>query len=661
MKTNMKRVGWAGASAALALAATGLIAPAAAFADDAESVAPTSGPQYDATAKALLSSGDQVKIVGSDGKGSVVVYATADEASLEGEPRQFVEKNSNVILKTLDAAPQKAAATDVVGGAGYFGQVSGDNGFLCSVGFSGFAPDGDPAVISAGHCTEDGEIQNVTLTKPSSDTAGGGSNQVVLTYPLGQFGFSQFGGPGNSAGANGDAKSVDISVIDVDNNDLDLKPEVTDWSDIDDLSASTFPIRSVGEAQLGAFAKSGRTTGYTQGNIEIVDGWLEVEGRWVHGFGGPIDVIQGDSGGPMWQGDTAVGVTSALFDYQGVRYGWGADLQSGLALTGGYTVEVQVDAPKLTSPENGGTVGVGGAISGTAQAGTTLVVTPASGEKFTIDVDGSGAWSFKAPDKLGTYAFSLQSTSGYSTSSTVDASVEVLPEAPAITSPADGSSIVSEITKVTGTGLAGATVTLTGDVKGAAKVDADGNWTVAADLQEGAYKVTATQARDGVTSASSSTSFTIIPAQPTIDGIVDGSSYSGSAIPTKVAGSGETGADIAVTVNGAEVGTTEVEDGTWSVALKDALTPGDYTVVATQTVNGQSNSTSVSFSVAAAPGPSPSPSPSTPVTPGPTPGPQGNLPLTGANDPAPLALGAAALLLGGLGAVGYRRFRRVNR
>ncbi len=658
MKRNMKRVGWAGASAALALAATGFIAPTAAFAGDAESTAPTSGPQFDAAAKALLSSDDQVKIVGADGNGNVVLYTTADEASLKSEPRAFVDNNVNVILKKLDSAPQKAASTDVVGGAGYFGEVSSGDGYLCSVGYSGFTPTGAPALISAGHCTQDGKIDEVSLTVPRSDTAGGGTGKVKLSHVLGDFGFSQFGGPGNTAGADGAADSVDISVIDVTNGDLDLKPEVTDWSNFDDLSASTFPIKSVGEAEVGPFAKSGRTTGYTQGNIEIVNGWLDVEGRWVHGFGGPIDVIQGDSGGPMWQGDKAVGVTSALFDYQGVRYGWGADLLSGLAQTGGYTVEVQVDAPKLTT-EDGSTVTTGSTISGTAQANTKLVVNPAKGDEFTIDVDGSGTWSFAAPESLGEYAFTLQSTSGYSTSSTVDASVKVVPAAPAITSPADGSSTVSEVTKISGTGLAGATVTLTGDVKATAKVGADNTWSVEADLNEGSYKVTATQARDGVTSASTSASFAVIPAQPTIDGIVDGSSYSDSAVPTKVSGSGETGATISVALNGAEVGKTEVKNGKWTVAFADALAPGDYTVVATQTVNGQSNSTSVSFSVAAAPGPSPSPS--TPSTPGPTPGPQGTLPKTGASDPAPLALGAAALLLGGLGAVGYRRFRRVSR
>lgn len=660
MKRNMKRVGWAGASAALALAATGLIAPTAAFAGDTESVAPTSGPQFEQTAKALLSSGDQVKMVGSDGKGSVVIYSTADEAGLEGEPRTFVEKNSNVILKKLDSAPKKAAATDIVGGAGYTGSLPTGERYRCSVGFSGFTPAGAPAVITAGHCSLDGQLDATSMTRPSTDPAGGGSGSVN-TFPLGTFGFSQFGGPGNTTGAEFDVNSIDLSVIDVTNDELDLKPEVTDWTTVSDLSESTFPIRSVGEAQIGAFEKSGSTTGYTQGTIEVVDGWLEVDDRWVHGFGGPMTVDQGDSGGPMWQGSTAIGVTSALLDFDGVRYAWGADLQGGLALTDGYTVEVQVDAPSLTTPENGGTVGVGGTISGKAQPNTVLVVTPEGGDAQEIEVGDSGDWSFTAPDKLGAFSFTLQSTSGYSTSSTVDATVDVLPEAPAITSPADGSSTVSQVTKISGTGLAGATVTLTGDVKATAKVAADGTWSAEADLEEGAYKVTATQARDGITSASSTSSFTVIPAQPTIDGIVDGSSYSGSAIPTKVAGSGETGADLTVTLNDTKVGTTEVKDGKWSIALKDALAPGNYTVVATQTVNGQSNSTSVSFSVAAAPGPSPSPSPSTPSTPSPTPGPQGNLPKTGANDPAPLALGAAALLLGGLGAVGYRRFRRVNR
>ncbi|WP_156458793.1 S1 family peptidase [Microbacterium sp. Leaf179] len=674
MTRNMKRLGWAGASAAVALTASGLLAPAVAFAGEDQSTAPTTGPEFDATAQRLMTSSDQVQGVAKDGSGNVVVYTTADEADLQGEAKSFVDTKSNVVVKKID--PIKAAATnDLVGGAGYLSPAGGNSVALCSVGFTGWTPQGDPAVITAGHCNADGSLTESLLSLPSGDPAGGGDKNnadIAVKAPLGTLAFSQFGGPGNTPGAEGDTSSVDIATIDVTNTDLDLLPEITDWTTAssEDLSASTTDVRAIGSAQVNQPAsKSGRTTGLTTGNVTGVEGWMRVaeenDVRWVYGFAveGDIDTVQGgDSGGAVFQGTTAVGVVSG--GNETGTFLWAADLQAGLARTDGYSVAVKVDAPALTTPADGGTVGVGGAISGTAPAGTTLKVTPEGGDTFDVAVDGSGNWSFTAPDKLGTFSFSLRAVNGFNKSASVDASVEVKAEAPVITSPANGSTVENEVTSISGTGLAGATVTLAGDAKGSAKVAADGTWSVTTDLAIGTYSVTATQARDGQTSAEATSSFTVAPSAPTITGIQDGASYSGAAIPTSVSGTGVNGAAISVTINDAKVGETTVKDGKWSIVLKNALGEGAYAVVATQTVNSVSSSASVSFSVAAAPAPAPSPS-GTPA-PGGNPG-NGNgnggggLAVTGMGDPTPLAWGAVALLLGGFGAFGYRRLRRATR
>lgn len=669
MTRNMKRMGWAGASAALALTASGLLAPAVAFAGDDQSIAPTSGAEFDATAQKLLSSNSDIQGVAKDGQGNVVVFTTADEANLDGEAKSFVEAKSNVVVKKISSPFQALDTNDVVGGAGYISPISQTSGASCSVGFSGWSPEGDPAVITAGHCNADGTLVQSFLTVPSGDPAGGGS-QVAIKAPLGTLAFSQFGGPGNTPGADGDTSSVDIATIDVTNPDLDLLPEITDWTNASDLSASATDVRSVGKAQVDQPAsKSGRTTGLTSGTVTAVEGWSIVseddDDRYVYGFaveGAPETVLGGDSGGSVFQGTTAVGVVSGGTVAGDVL--WAADLQAGLDRTGGYTVALKIDAPALTTPADGGTVGVGGAISGTAPAGTTLKVTPEGGDTFDVAVDGSGNWSFTAPDKLGTFSFSLRAVNGFNKSASVDASVEVKAEAPVITSPANGSTVENEVTSISGTGLAGATVTLAGDAKGSAKVAADGTWSVTTDLAIGTYSVTATQARDGQTSAEATSSFTVAPSAPTITGIQDGASYSGAAIPTSISGTGVNGAAISVTINDAKVGETTVKDGKWSIVLKNALGEGAYAVVATQTVKSVSSSASVSFSVAAAPAPAPSPS-GTPA-PGGNPG-NGNgnggggLAVTGMGDPTPLAWGAVALLLGGFGAFGYRRLRRATR
>lgn len=676
MTRNMKRLGWAGASAALALTASGLLAPAVAFAGEAESTAPTSGPQFDSTAKKLMTENDQVEGVAKDGSGNVVIFTSTDEAELEGTAKAFVDSTSNVVVKNIGKI-SALAATDVVGGAGYISPIDATSGALCSVGFSGWTPEGDPAVITAGHCNADGTLTQSFLTVPSRDQAAGGT-QPAIAAPLGTLGFSQFGGPGNSEGANGNASSVDIATIDVTNVTLDLLPEITDWTTTSDLSKSTTDVRAVGKAQLNTSAsKSGRTTGLTSGTV-TAEGWMQVqeedEVRWVYGFaveGAPGTVAGGDSGGAVFQGETAVGVVSGGDPATG-SFMWAADLQAGLERTGGYTVALKIDAPVLTTPADGGTVAVGGKISGTAPGGSTVKVTPAVGDAFEATTDGSGNWSFPAPDKLGDYDFSLQAVNGYNTSAKVDASVVVKAEAPVIVSPVDGSIVENELTAISGTGLAGATVTLSGDATGTAKVSASGQWSVKTDLGIGTYSVTAVQARDGQTSAEATSSFTVAPSAPTISGIQDGATYSGAAVPTSVSGTGVAGAKVVVTINDAKVGETTVdEDGTWSIVLPAALGEGSYAVVATQTVEGVSSSATVSFAVAAVPAPSPSPS-GTPAPGGNGNGGAGNggagnggngggLAVTGMGDVAPFAWGAAALLLAGFGALGYRKVRRSAR
>lgn len=671
MTRNMKRLGWAGASAAIALTASGLLAPGVAFAGEDPSTAPTSGPEFDATAQRLMTSSDQVQGVAKDGSGNVVVYTTAEQSQLEGEAKSFVETSSNVVVKKV--GPIKAAATDdLVGGAGYLSPAGGRSVALCSVGFTGWSPEGDPAVITAGHCNADGTLTESLLSLPSGDPAGGGADDnsdIDDRAPLGTLAFSQFGGPGNSAGANGDTSSVDIATIDVTNTDLDLLPEITDWTTAssEDLSASTTDVRAIGAAQVDQQAsKSGRTTGLTSGTVTAVEGWMQVaeenDVRWVYGFaveGAPETVLGGDSGGAVFQGTTAVGVVSG--GNEAGDFLWAADLQAGLAQTGGYSVAVKIDAPALTTPAEGGSVGVGGAISGTAPVGTTLKVTPASGDTFDVPVDAAGAWSFPAPDKLGVFTFALRAVNGFNESASVDASVEVKAEAPVISTPADASIVENEVTSISGTGLPGATVTLAGDVTGSAKVAADGTWAVEVDLGIGRYALTATQARDGETSAEARAAFVVAPSAPTITGIENGATYTGAAVPTSISGTGIDGATITVTLNDATVGETTVKDGRWSIVLKDTLGEGAYAVVATQTVDGVSSSSSVGFSVAVEPAPSPSPS-ATPAPGGnPGGGNGGGLAVTGVADQAPLAWGAVALLLGGFGALGYRRLRRVTR
>lgn len=643
-----------GAAAAASLAVAGALVPMGAMADETEE------GSFGTLAIETMEENDDVQGVGRGANGEVVVLTLDAEAEIDGPLA-----DEEVTTRTLDAPLEAYSEDNVVGGAGYL-STDGEEAGLCSIGFTGWSPEGDPAVITAGHCTNDGAFDVTERTEPSGDAASGNEENVLPLSPLGQFGFSQFGGPGNTGGADEDPESVDIAVIDVDNPDSVLLPEVTTWSegvDEDDLSQDTSLVTSTGSAVAGEEAsKSGRTTGLTTGEVAVVDGWIQIANpqdptdlRYVHGFGGFLEADSGDSGGAIVQGGTAVGIVSGGGTVDGQDFTWGADLNASLELTDGYTVALHIAAPEMTSPAEGGSVGAGDTISGTAAAGTTLVVTPADGEEFEVEVGDDGEWSFSAPDELGDFEFSIQSYRGFDESAQNDYLVEVLPAAPTFTSPEEEGRYVTELTEITGTGDIGATLELTGAVTGEAEIDAEGDWSIPADLGPGSYELSATQTVEGVASAEASVEFVVVPTAPEITSPGDGDSYGHDEAPTSAAGTGIAGADITVSIDGTTLETTVDENGEWAVDFSSALEADEYTLEVTQTVNGQtSDAQTVEFVVEEAPAPSPSP-----TDPGPAPDPgtdpgagddsAGGLPETGVSDASALAGVAALALLAGVG------------
>ncbi|RLV55066.1 hypothetical protein D9V41_13315 [Aeromicrobium phragmitis] len=634
------------AAAGVAALALAMAAPAA-FAEDNAPMS-ASGAAFEAEAKELLTDeAEGVHGVTTDGAGNVIVFADEEKPELEGKP--------NVEVKVIEGGFESFATTDVVGGAGYLA-VNPDNGSAahCSIGFSAWNPDGEPAILSAGHCTDDGALSGALTTRPATEPAGGGApdnSEVETTGVLGELAASQFGGPGNVPGDEftADETFVDISAYDVTNPVLDLLPEVTDWTTVEDLSQSTTPVKSVGEARVGeAVSKSGRTTGFSTGTVEG-HGFALINGRVVSGFAvegmTSSDAAPGDSGGAMIQGTTAVGLLSGGAPTpEGDLFVWGADLQNGLAQIPGYSVALDIDEPVMVTPADGGSVAQGSQIRGTGPAGRTLEVGIGgqnSGEVIEVAIDGNGNWSFPAPPAPGTYTIALTATDGgFNRSETVVYSIEVVLGAPAITSPADGSSVVDEVTAISGTGQPGALITLGGDAEGEATVGADGTWTVNVDLGIGAHTVTAVQTVDGEASPEVSSTFAVIPAAPVVTSPEHGVDY--TKAPTVARGTGIDGAQIMVYLNGEHVGTTTVAGGEWSVELPEGLAAGDYDLRVVQTVNGQTNATNVSFGVLVAAA---------------APAPTGGLPATGAGVLLPLVLGGLALTAAGTAVAVRRRGR----
>ncbi|WP_166971205.1 LPXTG cell wall anchor domain-containing protein [Brevibacterium atlanticum] len=276
--------------------------------------------------------------------------------------KTFSSKYDNVEVvvdpRFVKAEPQ--AATDLVGGAGYLFTVPSDDKYqsVCSTGFAGWDGQGNQVVVTAGHCAVDSNngAQNeiIDLEKPSiAEAVGGEGFQPAGTGAPGSWGFNQYGSDIVDGEVADENKAIDFAVIKVADG-FTNKAEVTDWTTAkdDDLSKSTSKVTKVGAVTPGAaIQKSGRTTGVTEGTVlddpEAFE-YANIGGRAVHGFevtsGSKRFSDHGDSGGAVYQGDTAVGVISG--GPETGEWSWVADLENSLAKSG--------ESFTLKNPDDGG-------------------------------------------------------------------------------------------------------------------------------------------------------------------------------------------------------------------------------------------------------------------------------------------------------------------
>ncbi|HJA38898.1 MAG TPA: S1 family peptidase, partial [Candidatus Brevibacterium intestinigallinarum] len=336
---------------------------------------------------------DKVAAIGYNADGEVTVQTVAG-ADVEADAEILepvaalaeAEGQDEVHVTEIANGYSPAAATDVVGGAGYAvapnGGAAQDINGLCSFGFPATGPNGEEAILTAGHCAETGA--SVFLETPSESNAGKndphGDAYVDIVKPeaIGSFTASEFGETildpedptWNDASKYSPEDTQDFAVITLDDDTLTTHPEVTDWTTAgeDDLFASTQSVAGVHDvtsADVGkSMWRSGRTSGMQEGTIgsedgggyigDIVDGYGLVgmpdspdpnnpEIGLVYGFAAEALGIPGDSGGAVMMGDQAVGVTS-LSNYdpatQEGDWIWVAELAKGLeTVADGYTVK----------------------------------------------------------------------------------------------------------------------------------------------------------------------------------------------------------------------------------------------------------------------------------------------------------------------------------
>ncbi|WP_181409280.1 S1 family peptidase, partial [Brevibacterium aurantiacum] len=324
--------------------------------------------QNDAQVQKALSDIDGVNAYGAKG-GELNLGVEKKTAEMRDLEKKYENVNFTEGIKELEAY----AGNDVVGGAGYtVGEASSATG-VCSTGFSGWDGDGNPVVLTAGHCAKimdkaavitGDSIVNDTERPSTAPAAGSEQSELSGIGVLGKWEFTSFGESGQHDTSenpnNAQSSDIDFAVINVDKSKYGVKNGVTDWTTAgdDDLSKSlATEITKVGAHTDGKIQKSGRTTGLTEGEVDAeyneIFEYANISGYWVHGFAvtSPADKPfsqPGDSGGAVFQGDTAVGVISGGGPTaDGSQFGWVADLDHSITESG---VDFNLEKPNEEPP-----------------------------------------------------------------------------------------------------------------------------------------------------------------------------------------------------------------------------------------------------------------------------------------------------------------------
>lgn len=592
-------------------------------------------------------------------------------------PADFASSYANVTVKG-SAGAGTPLAEEVFGGQGYYGEAGPGRYASCSIGFNGWDPEGNPAVITAGHCTGDGTVSNTLLAPDAEGEA--------PTIKLGTFGTSVFGGLGNASidPENPDPAAIgtDIAVIDSVNEDLDLVPEVTQWNSAG-LSETTTQITGTGTAVAGVpVCRSGLTTGWKCGTVTELGIFLVAghnhtasnsDVRAVTGFVSNFDASPGDSGGAVISGSTALGLVSAGLDTDGdgvMESVGAADLTGALSYAPGYSIATFIDAPTL-DVKDGDTVYTDQVLTGSAPAGTVVRISIGdAGNEIPVAADGT--WSMKVPRSVQdgeTTRFSVSAANGFNKSKTTVYNLVTEHSAlaaPVFLSPADGSSSTGALSSVEGLAEPGATVEIELGTSSedsaralaaaeAMTVTADESGAFSAELDEpltpGNYTLAATQ--DGIAgktvSAAATAAFSVLHPAPGITSVRDGEVFTEASAPRTISGTGIAGAALTLSTGTAESETVVAEDGTWSIEA-GPFAAGEFTVTAVQELDGVgSAAATASFQVTALQAAAVTRTPD-------------GLASTGADNGSLTALLSAAgvLLLGGAAGIGYSR-RRTTR
>ncbi|RRY55533.1 BapA prefix-like domain-containing protein [Pseudomonas aeruginosa] len=241
------------------------------------------------------------------------------------------------------------------------------------------------------------------------------------------------------------------------------------------------------------------------------------------------------------------------------------------------TVDGVAPAAPVIDPSNGTE------ISGTAEAGATVILTDGGGNPIgQATADGSGNWTFTPGTPLanGTVINAVAQDPAGNTSGPASTTVDAVAPATPVVNPSNGSVIA-------GTAEAGATVILTdggGNPIGQATADGSGNWSFApgTPLANGAVVNAVAQDAAGNTSGPASTTVdSVAPATPVLD----------PSNGTVISGTAEAGATVILTDGGGNpIGQATADgSGNWSFTPGTPLANGSVINAVAQDAAGNTS------------------------------------------------------------------------
>ncbi|MDA1400655.1 hypothetical protein PALA27_01050 [Pseudomonas aeruginosa] len=490
-----------------------------------------------------IANGTVVNVVAEDAAGNSSPPATVTVDS-SAPPAPVINPSNGVVISGTAEAGATVTLTDA--GGNPIGQVTADGS-----GNWSFTP-GTPLA--------NGTVINATATDPTGNTGPQAATTVDAVAPP-----APVIDPSNGTTISGTAEAG-AKVILTDGNGNPIGETTADGSGNWTFTPATplangTVVNAVAQDPAGNTGPQGSTTVdavapntpvVNPSNGNLLNGTAE-PGSTVtltDGNGNPIGQTTADGSG-NWSftpgsqlpNGTVVNVTAS-------------DAAGNTSLPATTTVDSSLPSIPQVDPSNGSV------ISGTADAGNTIIITDGNGNPIgQVTADGSGNWSFTPgiplPDGtvVNVVARSPSNVDSAPAVITVDG---VAPAAPVI-DPSNG-------TEISGTAEAGATVILTdggGNPIGQATADGSGNWTFTpgTPLANGTVINAVAQDPAGNTSGPASTTVdTVAPATPVIN------ASNGSVIT----GTAEVGAKVILTDgNGNPIGETTADgSGNWT------FTPG---------------------------------------------------------------------------------------